>query len=103
MYISIVYAAGIDFNIPQVQQTRILNITIPANTTRVPIRIEIINDDVLERSETFRLSVMIPQSSSQLGLTEGSIPSTKVTINNDDSKLLLHEKTGLCTQQIILV
>lgn len=80
--------AGIDFNVPQVQGSQLLNITIPANTTRVPIAIEIVNDDLLERSETFRLNVMVPQESALLGITEGDIPSTRVTINNDDSKCL---------------
>lgn len=63
-----------------------LNITIPANTTRIPIEIEIVDDSVLETSETFRLNVKVPQESARLGLAEGAIPSTRVTINNDDSE-----------------
>ena len=61
---------------------------IPANTTSVPIEIEIVDDNVLERSETFRLNVMIPQESAALGISEGANPSTRITINNDDSKHL---------------
>lgn len=49
--------------------------------------IEVLNDDVFERSETFRLNVMVPQSSAQLGLIQGDIPSTRVTINNDDGRI----------------
>lgn len=82
----IICTAGIDFNIPKVQGTQILDIIIPANTTSVPIEIEIIDDNVLEQSETFRLNVMIPQESAALGISQGAIPSTRITINNDDSK-----------------
>ena len=84
--IAIISTAGVDFNIPRVKGDQLLNITIPANTTRVPIEIEIVDDSVLETSETFRLSVKVPQESARLGLAEGAIPSTRVTINNDDSE-----------------
>lgn len=91
-YFVIIYTtAGIDFKVPQVEGTELLNITIRANTTSVPIPIEIVDDDILERSETFRLNVMVPQETAQLGITEGANPSTKITINNDDSKSLWHE------------
>ena len=90
-YFEIIYiygmsTAGVDFNIPQVNGNQLLNITIPANTTRVPIEIEILDDSFLEQSETFRLNVRVPQESARLGLAEGAIPSTRITINNDDSK-----------------
>ena len=75
--------AGIDFRIEEGP------IVIPANTTTYPIMIEILNDNVFERSETFRLNVMVPRSSAELGLIEGDIPSTRVTINNDDGKIIL--------------
>ena len=89
MYLPInISTAGVDFNLPQVKGNQLLNITIPANTTRVPIQIEILDDGVLENSETFRLIVRVPQESARLGLAEGAIPSTRVTINNDDSKYL---------------
>ena len=76
-----VHAAGIDFIIEDGP------IVIPANSTTYPIMIEVLNDDVFERSETFRLNVMVPQSSAQLGLIQGDIPSTRVTINNDDGRI----------------
>ena len=82
----IISTAGIDFNIRGVKNNQLFNITIPANTTMVPIEIEILDDSVFERSETFRLTVKIPQESARLGLAEGVIPSTRVTINNDDSE-----------------
>lgn len=80
--------AGIDFNLPKIPGTQILDIVIPANETSVLIPIEIVDDDIFERAETFRLNVMIPQESAALGLSEGAIPSTRITINNDDSKRL---------------
>lgn len=95
-------AAGIDFKVPTVNGTHLLDVVIPANTTKVPIKIEILNDNVLERSETFRLNVMIPQSTAELGLTTGSIPSTKVTINNDDSKYYGIGKTCFIIIVVIL-
>lgn len=88
-----ILTAGLDYNIPSPSQdNRVINITIPANTTEVPIPIEILDDNILERSETFRLNVKIPQATAQFGLAEGPIPSTKVTINNDDSECLWHRR-----------
>ena len=53
---------------------------------RVSLPITIIDDSQFEPAETFRLTVEVPSSSATLGVTVGEIATTKVTINNDESK-----------------
>ena len=61
------------------------NVTIPANQTRFPFVIKIINDSVLEENESFTLIINARSLPNGFGL--GNLNMTTVTIVDDDSKL----------------
>jgi len=84
---------GIDFDSPSTANKTKFNLVIDPGMERVRLPITIIDDSQFEPAETFRLTVEIPSSSATLGVTVGEISSTKVTINNDESKcvVVLHE------------
>ena len=58
-------------------------VTVSAGTTSKSITIPIINDNTVECDETFKLTI---PSVSICGITIGSIRTTEVTIQDDDSK-----------------
>ena len=72
-----------DYKIPPDQY---IEVTFSAGKTRAPFTVDIINDDQLENSETFRVSIFV--LSLPYGINLGSTRSTTVTIQDDDSKKL---------------
>ena len=52
------------------------------------LAVDIIQDSVAERSETFGVRIIIPQKAQQLGVTLGSPSVMHITIADDDSKPL---------------
>jgi len=89
------YVDGIDFDSPSTTNETKFNLVIDPGMDRVRLPIIIIDDSQFEPAETFRLTVEVPSSSATLGVTVGEIASTKVTINNDESKCVVVLSEGV--------
>jgi len=61
------------------------NVTFPAGTTRAVLDISVINDNILERNESFSLMV----NSAVLPSDVASVDQTTITIIDNDSKLCI--------------
>ena len=80
--------SGIDFDsTPQ-------NIMITAGNNRNTVNISLINDDIVERRETFSMSLTVPSSLGP-GIRTGTITSATVIINDTTSELYYQQR--LCT------
>jgi len=78
------YVEGIDFDLPSNESK--IRVNFPAGNMRANIEIKIIDDFQFEPAETFRLTVEVPASSAQLGVSVGEKATTKVTIDNDEGR-----------------
>ena len=74
-------------------------VTIPANNTSTSVTINIINDDISECNESFKLMLSIP--SSTCGVVSGNHDIAEVMIRDDDSKrvVIVIVLCYLCTDQ----
>ena len=61
-----------------------IKVRFSAGETRVSFDVNIIDDDLMENSETFRITIY--DLSVPYGITLGSITSAEVTIVDNDSK-----------------
>ena len=61
-----------------------MNVTLPAEANSQTFRINVIDDNIIECSETF---IVMIESVSPCGVTNGIVNSTEIIIIDDDSKL----------------
>lgn len=79
------YPTGdVDYEYPENGYIRVV---VPAGKERPSFSIKTINDNIVERTETFRVSIV--DISLPHGVTVGDIPSAEVNILSEDSKYLL--------------
>ena len=85
MYINSSYSndhlAGKDFG-PSQHYT----VTFPIGLKKQSLKVPIINDNVNELDETFRLQISVPDTVIAAGVTHGCHPSVTVKIIDDDCK-----------------
>ena len=64
------------------------NVTLNPSQVTANLLVNIIEDDITERTERFGVRIIIPEETQQLGVTLGSPSELEVRIGDDDRKLL---------------
>ena len=75
--------AGVDY------QPLRTNVTLNPLQVTENLAVDIIQDSITERTESFGVRIIIPEEAQQLGVTLGNLSEITVMIQDDDRKLIL--------------
>ena len=65
------------------------NVTLSQNQAAKQLTVDIIQDVIIERNESFGVRIIIPEETQELGVSLGSPSLLYITIIDDNRKLLL--------------
>ena len=81
------HVAGVDY------QPLRTNVTLSPSIASQTLTVPIIQDQITERTESFRARIIIPPETQQLGVQLGSPSELTVNIQDDDCKLTWEMRT----------
>ena len=81
------HIAGVDY------QPLRTNVTLSPSIASQTLTVPIIQDQITERTESFRARIIVPEETQQLGVQLGSLSELTVHIQDDDCKLTWHTRT----------